>query len=140
MELKKCPNCEKSVLAIAKVCKHCCYSFETQQVPPIKHTQVNVEADYSDDYKKNKTSQTISAVERPAYRQDSDYKRKTEIAKKDELGCLFGGICFIIPIAGLIMWIIYRESSPKKAINALYCGIAGFAFYYLPSLIVGLLN
>jgi len=30
MELKKCPSCGKSVLAIAKVCKHCSYSFEAQ--------------------------------------------------------------------------------------------------------------
>lgn len=27
MELKVCPNCGKKVLSIAKVCKHCTYSF-----------------------------------------------------------------------------------------------------------------
>jgi uncharacterized membrane protein YvbJ len=31
MELKKCPNCGKNILAIAKVCKHCGESFEIQK-------------------------------------------------------------------------------------------------------------
>lgn len=30
MELKACPNCGKKVLSIAKVCKHCAYSFANE--------------------------------------------------------------------------------------------------------------
>jgi hypothetical protein len=41
MELKKCPYCGKSILAIAKVCKHCGKRFEqqVQNVPKQKHEQ-----------------------------------------------------------------------------------------------------
>ena len=57
------------------------------------------------------------------------------------LGCLLGGVCFLFPIAGLIMYLVWKDSKPSKCKEAGKWGLIGFgvgiAIYVLYFIIIG---
>jgi len=68
MELKKCPYCGKSILAIAKVCKHCGQSLAPQEESTPKQETVLEEPTVQNNYEQQKvynsyTEETQQQVE-----------------------------------------------------------------------------
>ncbi|MDR1380986.1 MAG: hypothetical protein LBJ47_05840 [Tannerella sp.] len=111
MEVKKCPFCGKTVLAIAKVCKHCGKSFEQTNA---ENPQQQVTAQPPTVEQRNYTYPPQTPIQTPT------------LASQEKLSCLLGGVCFILPIVGLILFLIERTNNPQKANAALGWGIAGF--------------
>jgi uncharacterized membrane protein YvbJ len=42
----------------------------------------------------------------------------TTSANDGDLGCLLGGICFMMPIVGLILYLVWNPTMPRKAKSA----------------------
>jgi len=40
---------------------------------------------------------------------------QTTSANDGDLGCLLGGACFLMPIVGLILYLVWNSTMPKKA-------------------------
>jgi len=59
-----------------------------------------------------------------------------------ELGCLLGGLCFIAPVAGLILYLVWKDTMPHKAKQAGKWALIGFVANILFSIIyfVGMLG
>ena len=49
----------------------------------------------------------------------------------DNPGCLMNGLCFIMPLLGLVMFFVKKETQPKCAKSYLIWGIAGFVIQML---------
>lgn len=56
----------------------------------------------------------------------------------DNLGCLLGGVCFLIPLVGLILYLTEKDKTPNKAKMAgkiaLIRAILGILFYVMRAL------
>jgi uncharacterized membrane protein YvbJ len=44
----------------------------------------------------------------------------------DSMGCLMGGLCFLLPIVGLILYLIWKDSKPISARFCARWGLFGF--------------
>ena len=52
----------------------------------------------------------------------------------DEPGCLMNGLCFLVPLVGIVLYFVNKETSPKSAKSYLTWAIVGFIvdfFFYL---------
>jgi len=60
---------------------------------------------------------------------------QTLSANDGDLGCLLGGVCFLAPIVGLILYLVWNPTMPKKAKSAgkmaLISTILGVVFYII---------
>jgi len=58
---------------------------------------------------------------------------QTTSSQDGDLGCLLGGVCFLAPIVGLILYLVWNPAMPKKAksagMNALISTILGVVIY-----------
>lgn len=51
----------------------------------------------------------------------------TMVAAEDgELGCLMSGVCFLIPVVGLILYLVWNSTMPRKAKQAGKWALIGF--------------
>lgn len=57
--------------------------------------------------------------------------------KYDSLGCLLGGICFIAPLVGFILFAIWVKTKPKKASAAIIWAVIGLVVGGLLRLLFG---
>lgn len=77
----------------------------------------------SEPYLKNMLAITNQKTTSPiATNKNSEHKEYSEppttpqpVTQMDALGCVIGGICFFIPLLGLILFLIWREDSPGRA-------------------------
>lgn len=44
----------------------------------------------------------------------------------DKLGCLLGGICYLVPLIGLVLFISWKDTNPNKAKSAGMWALVGF--------------
>lgn len=100
MELKKCPYCGKTVLAISKACKHCGKSFELE-LPVIEETIIT-----EDDTKDENFNLTQS---------DSDKQLESKIPTKNyNTGLIVGLLIFFLII--IIAVVSNRTKKPEDSI------------------------
>ena len=55
-------------------------------------------------------------------------EKATQPAGEGELSLLLKVLCFLVPIVGLVLWIMWKSESPEKAKNAAKMAIYGFIF------------
>lgn len=48
------------------------------------------------------------------------------IVNDDPLGCLLGGVCFLVPLIGLILYLNWKSTMPRKAKEAGKWALIGF--------------
>lgn len=100
MELKKCPYCGKTVLAISKACKHCGKSFE-QELPVIEETVL------SEDNTKDENFNLTQP--------DSDNQLESEIPTKNyNTGLIVGLLIFFLLI--IIAIVSNRTKKPEDSV------------------------
>lgn len=63
-------------------------------------------------------------------------KKNEDIVISDNLNVGFKILCFLIPIVGLILYIVEKEKNPNKANSAGKCALWGFII----SLLIGLIS
>lgn len=51
------------------------------------------------------------------------------------LGCLLGGVCFLVPIVGLILYLMWKDTTPMKAKEAGKWALIGFVVGFVMSII-----
>jgi hypothetical protein len=103
MELKKCPHCNKNVLAISKACKHCGKSFE-QELPVSNETIVS-----EDNVKDNNSNITQPDIEN---------QLESEVPTKNyNTGIIVGLIIFLLLI--IIAIVSNRTIKPENPISKL---------------------
>lgn len=77
------------------------------------------------------------AVDEEQIKQQLREEVREEMREKEEkekgIGCLLGGLCFFIPLLGLILFFVYKTESPKKAKGAIVWGSIGLILYILSS-------
>ncbi|MCB5253781.1 MAG: zinc ribbon domain-containing protein [Candidatus Cloacimonadaceae bacterium] len=56
-----------------------------------------------------------------------------------ELGCLLGGLCFLFPIVGLILYLVWKNEMPNKAKQAGKWALIGFIVSMAISIIYGII-
>lgn len=49
----------------------------------------------------------------------------------DKLGCLLGGVCFLIPLIGLVLFLVWKQTFPGKAKSAGIWALVGFGLSVL---------
>lgn len=54
-----------------------------------------------------------------------------------ELGCLLGGLCFLVPIAGLVLYLVWKSTMPNKAKQAGKWALIGFGLSIVFYIIYG---
>lgn len=58
----------------------------------------------------------------------------------DEPGCLMNGLCFLVPLVGIVSYFVSKETYPKTAKSYLMWAIVGLVVSFLFSLILILLD
>ena len=53
----------------------------------------------------------------------------------DSMGCLMGGACFIIPLMGLILYLLWKDSKPNSARFCAKWALVGFIVNLLISIV-----
>lgn len=61
-------------------------------------------------------------------------QRGLRVEEDGELGCLLGGLCFIAPVAGLILYLVWKSTMPYKARQAAKWALIGLAVNILISI------
>ncbi|MBS3742460.1 MAG: zinc ribbon domain-containing protein [Candidatus Cloacimonetes bacterium] len=51
---------------------------------------------------------------------------KQKILDTQPIGCLLGGICFLFPLVGLILYLVWKDDKPTKAKGAGTAALWGF--------------
>ena len=83
--------------------------------------------------------QMMNAQPSPYYQQaqnspNSDYIDEEE--DDDKPGCWMNGLCFLVPIAGLIFYFIKKDSQPKSANSYLKWAVIGFVIDIICNIIM----
>ena len=78
--------------------------------------------------------QMMNAQPSPYYQQaqnspNSDYIEEDE--DDDKPSCLMNGLCFLVPIGGLILYFIKKDSQPKSANSYLKWAVIGFVINFI---------
>ena len=61
---------------------------------------------------------------------------KPQSSKQDgPIGCLLGGACFLVPIIGLVLYLMWKDEMPQKAKQAGIWAIVGFVLNLIFSVI-----
>lgn len=55
------------------------------------------------------------------------------------LGCLLSGVCFIMPLIGLILFLVWKKDTPTRAKAALKMAIIGFVVNIVIYILYGVL-
>lgn len=61
--------------------------------------------------------------------------KDNKIVSDDSAGCLLGGACFWLPLLGLVLYLVWKDTKPKSAKFAGTWGLIGF----IVNLIIGIL-
>ncbi|MDR0546912.1 MAG: SUMF1/EgtB/PvdO family nonheme iron enzyme [Dysgonamonadaceae bacterium] len=103
MEVKKCPYCGKTVLAISKVCKHCGKSFE-QAPPTIEKTHIA----------KQKTEQALP----PITAQNTVNQSPKDIsAKKNNTGLIIGAVLLIVVLFAVMIVFLKKNNHNRSELE-----------------------
>lgn len=57
------------------------------------------------------------------------------VQSDEKLGCFLSGICFLAPIVGLILFLVWKDSSPTKSKEAGKWALIGFIVWFVLNLI-----
>jgi len=104
---KKCPACRAENTTVDLCCVSCGVNFREWD---------------NDQRKKN-----VSEARKHSQAMKASSESSSVSSADDNIGCLMGGVCFLFPIVGIIMYFVWRKSYPNKAKMASY--IAGFSMF-----------
>ncbi|MCB5223800.1 MAG: zinc ribbon domain-containing protein [Candidatus Cloacimonadaceae bacterium] len=57
------------------------------------------------------------------------------IQSDEKLGCFMSGLCFLIPVVGLVLYLVWKDSAPVKAKEAGKWALIGFIVWFVFNLI-----
>lgn len=75
-------------------------------------------------------------VSQPQYATSNQFASNPD----DNPGCWMNGLSFLIPIAGLVFWLVNRNSKPKSAKSYLNWAIVGFILDIICNIIMATLE
>lgn len=120
-----CKNCGATITDESTAfCPNCGNPLEPQDQPvqspvnPTPYTQ--------------QTDQAQLPYQQPVYQHPYPPQEHPD----DKGGCLWGGLCFLVPVVGLILYLIWRKEKPK---TARVCGIGALVSVGL-SIVVSILS
>lgn len=128
-----CKNCSATITDESTAfCPNCGNPLEPQDQPvqspvnPTPYTQ--------------QTDQAQLPYQQPVYQQPYPPQENPD----DKGGCLWGGLCFLVPVVGLILYLIWRKEKPKTAracgIGALVSVILSVVVCIVGSILVAVLG
>jgi len=123
METKNCPFCNKKVLAIANVCKHCRQPFDSFQNLEIEA----IESEQAVEVLAQEQSEPIPTGNNSYSRVQSRY------GEEDKMGYLMWGLCILLPsLVGIIAIIFYLvKNQYGKAKSAFFATLIGVALMWI---------
>ena len=135
MEVKKCPYCNKNVLAIAKVCKHCRESLDPS-VPKKVERPVEPEPQTYQAYQVPsppiiEQEPTAPVYEEEYYEKQDYYPSYTTERPKEGLGFLvwvWAILSLFMPLVGVVAFIVYLiQKKSARAVITVIAAVIGFA-------------
>ncbi len=63
------------------------------------------------------------------------YQQPPQNTPEDKGGCLWGGLCFLFPIVGLILYLVWRQDKPNTARSCGIGAIVGVVFSFVMSIL-----
>ncbi len=113
----KCLACGRDVLKHHRFCSHC-GEPNPYYLESIKETQANAEPFSSNDWKHPGSFSS----EKPSFR---GWSPSTE-----PLGFWMGLVCVLFPFVGIIMYFSWKNTKPRAAKTALWCGLIAFVISF----------
>ena len=124
--VKKCPHCNHYISDTVTICPHCGNELIT---PSSESTESSVN-DSTMDTNVNANIETPSVEKEGYYENVEDSYEDVD----DSAGILMKILCFMLPIVGLVLYFVKRNSLPNAAKSYLIWAAAGFGLSLLVNL------
>ncbi len=124
--VKKCPLCNHYISDTVTICPHC----GNELIPPSSESTESSVNDSTMDTNVNANIETPSVEKEGYYENVEDSYEDVD----DSAGILMKILCFMLPIVGLVLYFVKRNSLPNAAKSYLIWAAAGFGLSLLVNL------
>lgn len=124
--VKKCPLCNHYISDTVTICPHC----GNELIPPSSESTESSVNDSTMDTNVNANIETPSVEKEGYYENVEDSYEDVD----DSAGILMKILCFMLPIVGLVLYFVKRNSLPNAAKSYLIWAAAGFGLTLLVNL------
>ena len=124
--VKKCPYCNHYISDTVTICPHC----GNELIPPSSESTESSVNDSTMDTNINANIETPSVEKEGYYENVEDSYEDVD----DSAGILMKILCFMLPIVGLVLYFVKRNSLPNAAKSYLIWAAAGFGLSLLVNL------
>jgi hypothetical protein len=124
--VKKCPHCNHYISDTVTICPHC----GNELIPPSSESTESSVNDSTMDTNVNANIETPSVEKERYYENVEDSYEDVD----DSAGILMKILCFMLPIVGLVLYFVKRNSLPNAAKSYLIWAAAGFGLSLLVNL------
>jgi len=124
--VKKCPLCNHYISDTVTICPHC----GNELIPPSSESTESSVNDSTMDTNVNANIETPSVEKEGYYENVEDSYEDVD----DSAGILMKILCFMLPIIGLVLYFVKRNSLPNAAKSYLIWAAAGFGLTLLVNL------
>ena len=121
--VKKCPHCNHYISDTVTICPHC----GNELIPPSSESTESSVNDSTMDTNVNANIETPSVEKEGYYENVEDSYEYVD----DSAGILMKILCFMLPIVGLVLYFVKRNSLPNAAKSYLIWAAAGFGLSLL---------
>ena len=124
--VKKCPHCNHYISDTVTIWPHC----GNELIPPSSESTESSVNDSTMDTNVNANIETPSVEKEGYYENVEDSYEDVD----DSAGILMKILCFMLPIVGLVLYFVKRNSLPNAAKSYLIWAAAGFGLSLLVNL------
>lgn len=124
--VKKCPHCNHYISDTVTICPHC----GNELIPPSSESTESSVNDSTMDTNVNANIETPSVEKEGYYENVEDSYEDVD----DSAGILMKILCFMLPIVGIVLYFVKRNSLPNAAKSYLIWAAAGFGLSLLVNL------
>ena len=124
--VKKCPHCNHYISDTVTICPHC----GNELIPPSSESTESSVNDSTMDTNVNANIETPSVEKEGYYENVEDSYEDVD----DSAGILMKILCFMLPIVGLVLYFVKRNSLTNAAKSYLIWAAAGFGLSLLVNL------
>lgn len=124
--VKKCSHCNHYISDTVTICPHC----GNELIPPSSESTESSVNDSTMDTNVNANIETPSVEKEGYYENVEDSYEDVD----DSAGILMKILCFMLPIVGLVLYFVKRNSLPNAAKSYLIWAAAGFGLSLLVNL------